>query len=313
MKINLNNKVEEQTTEVITSVVKKSALGVAAAVAMSVVSINAVADDHVVDKQVLEGHVVTGFNRFLGAPVWDLGPGAGGVGFSFLFAYEEGAAKPSPLTAASPMDTVLATGFDEALFGDIAPSELLNIPLHDVARVANDGSRVRVKTADETLPFELARSTPNETITLADWTSAEGNMTFTCFEDGTATVEIDAQGLIPNGVYTLWGIFFRDFSGDGNIDGMAPSPLGGVPNVLVAGLDGSGSMIRNLNYCPQDETTLVTTALSFHSDGNVYGGAPEILMSPGITSGMVSHEHLAWGVHVQGPAIGTFIAESISR
>ena len=208
---------------------------------------------------------------------------------------------------------MLATGFDEELFGDIAPPELLNIPLHDVARVADDGSRVRVKTADQTLPFELARSTPNETITLGDWMKAEGKMTFTCLEDGTATVSIDADGLVPNGVYTLWGIFWRDFSGDGNIDGMAPSPLGGVPNVLVADLDGSGEIYRTLNYCPQNEFTLVTTALAYHSDGNVYGGAPEIMMPPGVTSGMVSHEHLAWGVHVQGPLIGSYIADALAQ
>lgn len=316
MKFNPGKQVEETSIGYVhnlTSVLKKGALGVAVAFAMSTASSNVLADDHVVSKQVLEGHVVTGFNRFLSAPIWDLGPGAGGVGFSFLFAYDEGSAKPAPLTAASPMDTMLATGFDAELFGDIAPAELLNIPLHDVARVADDGSRVRVKKATETLPYELARSVPNDSITLGDWMKASGNMTFTCYEDGSANVHIEATNLIPNGVYTLWGIFWRDFSGDGNIDGMAPSPFGGVPNVLVADINGSGTISRTLNYCPQDELTLVTTALAYHSDGNVYGGAPEIMMPPGVTSGMVSHEHLAWGVHVQGPLIGSFIAEALQN
>lgn len=316
MKFNPDKQVERNSISYVhsvRSVLRKAALGTAVALAMSTASSNVAADDHIVNVKIIDGHVVTGFNRFLSAPVWDLGPGAGGLGFSFLFSYEEGAAKPAALTAASPMNTMLATGFDEELFGDIAPPELLNIPLHDVPRIADDGSRVRVKKATDTLPFELARSLPNDSITLGDWMKGEGKMTLTCFEDGTGSVEIDADGLIPNGVYTLWGIFWRDFSGDGNFDGMAPSPLGGVPNVTVADLDGSAKIFRNLNYCPQNEPSLVTSALAYHSDGNVYGGAPEILMPPGVVSGMISHEHVAWGINVQGPLIGSYIADALEQ
>lgn len=209
------------------------------------------------------------------------------------------------------MNTVLATGFDEELFGDIAPHEMLNVPLNDVALVTADRQRISAPKASESLPYELAKSIPNESITLGDWLKADGRMTLTCFEDGTGQVKVEATNLIANGVYTLWGIFSRDFSGDGNIDGAAPTPLGGIPNVIVADINGSGGITRSLNYCPQDEPTFITSAIAYHSDGNVYGGAPETLMPAGVSSGLVSHEHLAFGIHVQGPLIGSFIADAL--
>lgn len=82
--INRKNALYKSVVQRCKSFVSNTAISATVAIALTGVSANASADNHVVDVKVIEGEVVTGFNRFLSAPVWDLGPGFGGLGFSFV-------------------------------------------------------------------------------------------------------------------------------------------------------------------------------------------------------------------------------------
>lgn len=250
----------------------------------------------------IEGVAVTGFNRLLSAPVWDLGPGFGGIGFSFVFGYNpDGTTDEIPLTPESSMDLIVASGFDPAQLAVVPQPEesTTNIPFKDVPIIVSPaGDRAPVRASTEADPWEASKSYPSRDTTLGEWLKARGTLHIKCRSDGTAYLKVNAWGLIPNGVYTLWGIFSRDFSGDGNIDGMAPSALGGVPNLAIANIIGRASITRELNFCPTEEENLKTVALAYHSDGNVYGAVPE-LGEAGLPGGTITHDHLNWAVNVE--------------
>ena len=288
---------------------------VAAAVAVSTLG---VASDVVAQSSSsytrIEGVAVTGFNRLLSAPVWDLGPGFGGIGFNFVFGYNpDGTTNEIPLTPDSSMDLIVASGFDPAQLA-VAPQpdeSTTNIPFKDVpVIVAGDGARAPVRSSQVADPWEASKSFPSTDTTLEEWLKARGTLHIKCRSDGTAYLKVNAWGLVPNGVYTLWGVFSRDFSGDGNIDGMGPSALGGVPNVAVASIIGRASIARELNFCPTEEDNLKTIAMAFHSDGNAYGGVPE-LGGAGFPGGTITHDHLNWAVNVEANLEGFELARGI--
>lgn len=262
----------------------------------------------------VDGVAVTGFNRLLSEPVWDLGPGFGGIGFNFVFGYNpDGSTNEIPLTSESSMDLIVASGFDPAQLAVVPqPDEsTTNIPFKDVPIIVSPaGDRAPVRASTEAEPWEASKSYPSRETTLGEWLKARGTLHIKCRNDGTAYMQVNAWGLIPNGVYTLWGVFSRDFSGDGNIDGMAPSALGGVPNLAVASAAGLASISRELNFCPTEEETLKTVAMAYHSDGNVYGAVPE-LGAAGLPGGTVTHDHLNWAVNVEAGLQGTDLAQGI--
>lgn len=262
----------------------------------------------------VEGVAVTGFNRLLSEPVWDLGPGFGGIGFNFVFGYNpDGTTDEIPLTPESPMDLIVASGFDPAQLAVVPqPDEATtNIPFKDVPIIVSPaGDRAPVRSSVEADPWEASKSYPSRETTLGEWLKARGTLHIKCRSNGTAYIQVNAWGLIPHGVYTLWGVFSRDFSGDGNIDGMAPSALGGVPNLAVASAAGLASISRELNFCPTEEESLKTVAMAYHSDGNVYGAVPE-LGAAGLPGGTITHDHLNWAVNVEASLLGADIAQSI--
>jgi len=262
----------------------------------------------------IEGVAVTGFNRLLSAPVWDLGPGFGGIGFNFVFGYNpDGTTDEIPLTPDSPLDLIVASGFDPAqlLVAPQPDESTTNIPFKDVpVIVGGDGTRAAVRASTEADPWESSKSYPSMDTTLEEWLKARGTLHIKCRSDGSALLKVNAWGLIPNGVYTLWGVFSRDFSGDGNIDGMGPSALGGVPNVAIASIIGRASITRELNFCPTEEENLKTVAMAYHSDGNVYGGVPE-LGGVGFPGGTITHDHLNWAVNVEANLEGFELARGM--
>lgn len=312
-----------QKSELVQTVVKKGQAKfaslrktlVAAAVAVSALGVtsDALAQSNASYTRV-EGVAVTGFNRLLSAPVWDLGPGFGGIGFSFVFGYNpDGSYNEIPLTPDSSMDLIVASGFDPAqLIVVPAPDDAItNIPFSDVHIIVDPaGGRAQVRDSTEADPWEPSKSYPSDDTTLEEWLNAQGTLHIKCRDDGTANIKVNAAGLIPNGVYTLWGIFSRDFSGDGNIDGMAPSALGGVPNVALADIVGRASISRELNFCPTEEFNLKTVALAYHSDGNIYGSVPE-LGGAGLPGGTITHDHLNWAVNVEANLEGFTLFEEM--
>lgn len=254
------------------------------------------------DTMIAIGTPMTGFNRQLSAPVWDLGGVFGGIGFNFAFGHNNAAGSTTPfdLTADSAPDTILASGFDPNLAVLFPPSDEANrnIPFRDIPVMAvPDGTRLPVPKSQDAAPWDASKSYPNEDITLGDWMRVRGTMKIKCFDDGTSTISIKARELVPNGLYTLWGVFERDFSGDGNIDGMAPSALGGVPNAIVPDARGKGRIMRHLSFCPMNESTLKIVTLAYHSDGNAYGAMSELGLA-GFPGGTTTHDHISWPMNV---------------
>lgn len=284
---------------------KKSALKNAALVASAIATMGTANADVLRQNDntlISLGTPMTGFNRSLSQPVWDLGGVFGAIGFNFIFEHNpsQGATTPIDLTPSSSPDSVLATGFDpnfSILFPAPAP-EFQNIPFRDVAIIASpDGSRFPVPMVEDAAPWEASKSFPNDTITLEDWMRVRGIMKIRCSGNGTSVISIKARNLTVNGLYTLWGVFERDFSGDGNIDGMGPSALGGVPNVLIPDETGRASIRRKLNFCPMTEPTLKIVTLAYHSDGNAYGGESELGLA-GFPGGTSTHDHISWPINV---------------
>jgi hypothetical protein len=180
-------------------------------------------------------------------------------------------------------------------------SDFVNVPFRDVAVITGmDGSRTSVPShrAPGLPPFAASRSLPNEPTTLGQWLAVNGRARIRCSEAG-ATITIRLREAIPNGVYTVWGIFAVD---NPNPNGppltLLPAAIGGVPNVLVADDRGRAEFTRTLGFCPLTETALKFIDISYHSDSSIYGATP----SSTFPGGVVSHPHLAFPIHVAGPA-----------
>jgi hypothetical protein len=228
----------------------------------------------------IRAHVASGTNRFLGQPINDFGSRFGTAGFSNVGMFNPSGSHPLPLTPQTPESALLATFVDPdflALVGktasDVNPS-LVNLPLRDVAVNADLAGKQRVPTvgirsAQQTQPSQAEPAGP---IRLADWARAEGSALIEC-EDGAANVRLRLTNLIPNRLYSVWGIF-------GGASGLFPFPIGGVPNVVVTDGRGNATFSRQLNFCPTQtkagESQLLAIDVVFHSDNQSNGLVPEL-------------------------------------
>ncbi|MEO0425448.1 MAG: hypothetical protein AAF184_24150 [Pseudomonadota bacterium] len=249
---------------------------------------------------VIDGIVETGLNRFLGEPIVDWGGELGTFGANFLGEYDPSSDLPLPLTAATPGYALLATNIDrefqEVMFGQ--PPETLdtsgeNLPLREAFLQAGPSvfERAQVSGHADAQPYTLSRSEPNTQISLDDWTAGEGRMRIRCRADGTASMRVRFEHLVPNGVYTLWHFYVGD-AGPGVL------PAGGVPNVFVPDAQGNGRFVRELSYCPTaaDSPTLAYL-LAYHVDGAAYGGFPDAPLEH-LYGGVVTVEQLIFPVNV---------------
>lgn len=112
---------------------------------------------------------------------------------------------------------------------------------------------------------------------LGDWLAAKGDGTYTC-EDGEGRIEIAFEGLVPEGVYTMWHFFMAMPATDPFI-GTYDLPLGdrdGTQSVFVADADGRALFERNFVPCLQlaGEHLASGLAIAWHSDGQTYGPLP---------------------------------------
>ncbi len=242
---------------------------------------------------VKEGRAVTGLNRLLGEPIWELGGGLGTFGFSMLGGQDPGGTVALPLTPASPPSSILATDVDPFIltaFGVPAPDpSVLNVPLRRVAAYTTfDGERHPLRDQNSAGQLEVSRTANSYWITLKQWLAASATARFDCDSRGGANVDIRFKRLIPHGLYTIWGVMSTP-------GGPAPIPLGGVPNVVVADPRGNARFERRINFCPQQlaagQSPMVLVEVIFHSDGAVYAGVPELILG-GFPPGLVTHAHL---------------------
>jgi hypothetical protein len=265
---------------------------------------------------ILEGEVATGWNRLFGEARyhWDfLEPPLDLAGATTLGLYNPEGGQPLPITADTPNDAVLATIVDpylERLFppfkAGLTHPDAANVPLREVGTwVTGDLSRRATLAPQPAAPIvSLPLADPDVAgpITKGDWFAASGQMVVTC-KEATNRVKIRVRHLIPNRLYTVWGMWY---SADGQI---VPKPFGGLPNAYVTDNHGNGMFERNLGFCPTgaallgiEGSRLLSVISQLHSDHALYGAVWAPLFV-GFPPGTVQHVQLEWnfpgtGVHL---------------
>jgi hypothetical protein len=250
----------------------------------------------------LRGVAVTGINRVVGKPVFDFGPPHGTVGFFTIGAYNPNGPSPLVLTQDSPPSTVLASAMDLGLldvFG-VKPEEVnpahLNIPLRDIPAIFNSaGVKHPLRDHRAAAQMESSRSVSvGGPITLGQWLAASGTGSITCPPKFAPKVDLSMEGLIPHGLYTVWG---------GMLTALGPRPvaLGGVPNAFVADEEGHARFVARLNYCPlalrDGELPLSFIDILFHPDQSLYGTVGNLTLA-GYPNGVVTQIQVEFPVSV---------------
>lgn len=249
---------------------------------------------------VIQGVAVTGLNRLMGQPLRDFGPPLGTFGFSTVAAYNPDGTAPLPLSLDAPPSTLLATVADPGILAvlgvdpGLVPASFLNIPLLEVpANVDPAGhERQALPPQLQAPPLAPSQAEPAAPITLAAWLQATGQATILCPNDGPATVDLEARGLLPNRLYTVWAAFATP-------EGPVAVPLGGAPNAFVTDGEGRGRLARLLNFCPFETLPgggrLLVLEVVFHSDNMLYAFEPT-LPAAGLPPGVVVHDQLEFPV-----------------
>ncbi len=253
--------------------------------------------------KLIKGTAMTGTNRLYGEPMTDFGPPLGTAGFYNIGVYDPHGDTPLLVQRDTPDDAVLATAVDPnflAMAGlpmSLIDPTLENLPLQDVAvNISADGEqRVSPPSTLSVDPLQPNQALPVPAVTLERWLQADGGARISCGDDANR-VSIRAEGLIPNRVYTVWGIF-QSAAG-----GMVAVPLGGVPNVIATDERGKGSFRRHLGFCPFELTDegsrLLLIDVVYHSDHQIYGFVPDLALRSFIT-GTVTHTQLEFRVSGQ--------------
>lgn len=285
----------------------------------------ALADDTGTRTFHIEGIATTGPNDVCGEPQWLLpAPLPPDLHGTFVGEYNPApdAVDALPLTPTNCDDTILlASTVDQAFNATMgwpdADPRIKNIPLWEAPIIVGpDGLRSAVPPLGilPPNPFPPTKSNPNDPLTLGTWLRARGNMTIKCKADGSASVKIRFQNLIPNGVYSMWAAW-KTIPPGASIPTLVPLPLGGVPNALVPDPYGRATFERDLAICPMDPTPdgsqMLFADLAWHSDGNLYGGVPEMplntvefsapdgtIFSSPLTTGPVTHDQVGFPITV---------------
>lgn len=114
-------------------------------------------------------------------------------------------------------------------------------------------------------------------LTLGDWYGANGEGRYTC-ENGEGHLTVDFDGLIPNGVYTLWH-YFVAWPPTEPFIGTYDLPVGsrdGEQSIFIADAEGNAEFDQTFMPCLQltGEHLAAGLAVNWHSDGKTYGVEP---------------------------------------
>lgn len=113
-------------------------------------------------------------------------------------------------------------------------------------------------TADDGVP---------EGYTEEEWLGVSGSMYAEVVDDENYTVTVEASGLVPDGLYTLW------WMSEGLV-GMSMGPAGGVPdNEFRADADGNATV--TITVSQDNEYDMI--ALAYHADDETHGEEPGAL------------------------------------
>ncbi len=185
-------------------------------------------------------------------------------------------------------------GNDPIVFPTESSDQL--IPLPFFVRCDNGVPIDPATTTPETpLITDLGRqpilSPEGNQVTWGAWSKVTGSIVAECTEAGTKTT-LDLQGLIPNGVYTVWNVTFKDpgFTGEFDSPGLpanvkAFGPIGpndGSQSGFTASASGEGSISAStppgtLGTVGEIEACALTDELEwhvvglYHIDGETHG------------------------------------------
>src|SRR5262249_4122555 len=148
-----------------------------------------------------------------------------------------------------------------------------------IKKIVPNAAAVLVTATDKTTP-----------VTWGSFKRATGALSMTCTNRGTE-VTLDAQGLIPNGLYTAWAVFLEKPGFDPSFAHLTgASPLGqgdGSDNTIVASANGNGKL--GVTVPARDSVTFaipgkpqavpgclldsyeVHVVLAYHLDGKSHG------------------------------------------
>lgn len=173
-----------------------------------------------------------------------------------------------------------------------------NLPEQDVfiERVPGSGEVFRATPGDNNMdaelfktatpvphnPFDAAAIGPHPKgeaigMTLGQWLKHRGTGNYSC-ENGEGTLRTSFDGLVPNGVYTMWHAFTA-IPATKPFSGFLDLPLGardGSTSVFVADDEGTAAFDHTFKPCLQmsDVWTTSLLAINWHSDGETYAGSP---------------------------------------
>lgn len=250
----------------------------------------------------IKGLAVTGTNRLYNKPVTDYGR-LGTIGFYNLGAHNPNGNFPLIIDQNTSEDAFVATAVDPEFLTIVGlPPELIdedlnNIPLANVAvNISPTGEdRMTLPSTFEVDPLIPNQANPIPAITLKEWLKAKGTAKIRCNETENSIV-IRAENLLPNRLYTVWGIF------ETHDAQFAAVPLGGVPNVITTDSKGKGEFRRDLGFCPLERTKsgnlLLAIDVLYHSDHQLYGQMPDLALKSLIT-GTINHTQLEFTVSGQ--------------
>lgn len=109
--------------------------------------------------------------------------------------------------------------------------------------------------------------------TMEEWLAASGSGTYT-IDGGDASLDISFEGLLPNGVYTLWCTRIT-LPPEPVIFDIACGEWDGSNNQFVADAAGNGSLTFDMRPLPDITAERISLfALAYHSDGQTYGPLP---------------------------------------
>ena len=124
-------------------------------------------------------------------------------------------------------------------------------------------------------------------VTLGEYNMASARADIKCINSGTHVV-VHAQGLIPNGVYTIWTLTFKSPGFDGTFVNLIGNGALGAPdgseNVFTASSDGTASFsiimhaenlseFGSVGNCLGSEFEVHLVA-AYHMDSMSHGGSP---------------------------------------
>ena len=126
------------------------------------------AQNKVVSRYSIDGHVATGANRFLDRNLWFMDGGLGTASFQFVFGYNPDGDEPIQLTEDTPGNTLLATGLDSNFLAALGltsaniDKKFINKPYQEVQVIINPFTieRASVPLELDAEAIRITRSSP---------------------------------------------------------------------------------------------------------------------------------------------------------